>query len=323
MTDFHRLALDWVAAGHAAKAREHAEGEATKRGHFRAGTAGLLTEDGQLYGKCPRVALLRSEGLEEPIDANTREMFEAGFANEDICMDLLGRGLAEHAPDLEILTGDGIRGSYSMPDGTQVTMSPDALVRVAETGQPVLGFEFKLTASMWSAIGVHYDLRAKSDHLIQAGLYSLKHGKIPFVLYYANRSEFHLSTAPKWLQSKFGPGTYDVQFKDDDPTKPLKILPFNRTYLLTWDGDHLQYTTDGIDGWVKTQVTEASIDRFYAHVASIRDGGPLGPRPGAVAVDGSDSFLPCKYCDLKDICDSHEANRDIWMDQVRVKLGKG
>lgn len=320
MTDFHKQAAAWVALGHAAKATEHAAREATKLGHFRAGTAGLQVGDVS-YGKCPRVALLRSMGLEDSVDANTREMFEAGFANEDVCMDLLGRGLAKDAPDLEIVTGDGIRGEFRLKDGTPVTMSPDALVRVAETGTPVLGFEFKLTASMWSAIGVHYDLRPKSDHLIQAGLYSIRHGKIPFVLYYANRSEYHLSTAPKWLKSKFGPGTYDVEFKREDATEPLKIRPFNRFYLLTWDGDNLQYTTDGLDTQVRTVVTGAGIEAFYDRVAKIRDGGDLGPRPSDQAVDGSKSYLPCTYCDLKDVCDAHESNRDVWLDQARLQLG--
>lgn len=317
---FSRMTLDAVKAGHAAKAEEHALAEVAKRGSFRGGSVGLLTEDGDLYGKCPRVAYLRSIGLEEPVDDNTREAFEAGYANETICLDLLGRGLARQHPDLEVVTGETIATSYKLPDGTTVSCRPDAMVRVRETGAPVAGYEFKLAVSMWTAVAVHFDRRPRSDHLTQAAHYSLQHGNVPFVLWYSCRSEFHLSTAPKWLTSKFPPGVYDVEYKDDGVT-PLKIRPFNRMYDLTWTPDgRLQYWTDGLDTPVPTEITADSIERYYQRVAEIRDTLQLGPRPGDRAVDGSKSYLPCTYCDLKPTCDAHEKNGAVWLDHARLAL---
>ena len=321
-TPWASRALDWIGQGHAAKAAEHAVKEAAKLGHFRGGSAGLLTEDGTLYGKCPRVAYLRSQGLEEPVDDNTREVFEAGYANEVIVLDLLRRGAAAHDPDLEVADGDGIALTYQLPDGTPVSCRPDALVRVRETGQPVAGFEFKMAASLWSWTAVHYDRRPRSDHLIQAGHYSLRAGGAPFVLLYSCRAEFHLSTAPKWLQSKFPPGVYDVEYKDDGAT-PLKLRPANRAYELTWRADgRLQYWTDGLDAPVPTEVTADAIERYYLRVAEIRDTLQLGPRPSGMAVDGSKSFMPCDYCDLKPVCDAHEATGATWLDHARLKLAK-
>jgi hypothetical protein len=206
--------------GHTAKQLTKAKADAEKLGHMRGGSVGVKLPEGTIIGKCARLSMLRSIGLSVPITPrNKLDMFEAGFANEDIVVELLRAGGLSVVPEAEL------GYSYTLPSGVPVSCRPDAAI--ADTsGKLVAGLEFKLTASMWTAIAVHFDLRPKSDHLIQAGHYALHLG-VPMFLVYSNRSEFHLSTAPYWLQNKFGPGVYDVEFKAN---KPLKILPFNRVY---------------------------------------------------------------------------------------------
>ncbi len=189
-------------------------------------------------------------------------------------------------------------------------------------GTPDVGVELKGIFSMWSAIGVHFDLKPKSDNLIQAAHYSWALGKLPWWLIYSSRGEFHVSTAPRWLQDKFKPGpVYDVEYRDDGA--PLKITPFNRVYDLTWNKDgHLYYQTDGLDTPVKTAITGEGIKAFYESLTEQRRDGTLGPRPTAKAVDGTKSYLACDYCLLKDTCDTYEKAPDEWRDRVQERVAE-
>ena len=309
--------IEALRRGHDAKDRDRAAEELTKLGQLRGGTSGLVDAEGQLYGKCARLAWLRLLGLELPLEhPETREMFEMGVKQEDIVVDLLTRGLpAGYTPAV----GEAAAIKYTRPDGVVVSMRPDVLILGPEG--PQLSIELKMVASIWTALSVGpFDRRPKSDHLIQAALYSAKRGKIPSVLLYSNRVEWHVSTAPRWLQAKFGADHPNVEYKDDGT--PLKIRPFNQAYYLTWRPDgHLEYQTEGMARPCATVITEAGLDKYHDFVLQLRDGSALGARPCGLGVDGSKSYNPCDYCQLSDVCDAHEANRNVWLDQVQLKLG--
>lgn len=306
-------------AGHDAKAADHAAAEATKVGQLRGGTSLYVDAAGEVYGKCARVAYLRMLGLDLPLkDKSVREMFEAGLASETIVESLLARGLPA---GFSVKTGDEIALPYTRADGTQVGLRPDALVVTAD-GAAALSLELKMVGSIWTALGVAFDLRPKSDHLIQAALYSLKRDRVPSVLLYSSRVEWHVSTAPKWLQAKFGAGHPRVEYKDNGT--PLKIKPFNVAYDLTWRADgRLEYWTEGMDAPCPTVIDEAGLERAHDLVCQLRDTDTLGPRPSGASVDGSKSYNPCDYCPLAETCDRYEDNKAIWLDQVRLQLAKG
>jgi hypothetical protein len=293
------------------KSQEHNLQGLDKLGLLRGGSAGVETEDGEILGKCPRVAHLRQIGVEEEKTVNSKIQFEAGYANEEIVKSLLQRTLE---PGEELSSTEDI--VFELPNGLRVGARPDLLLK--RGGQPSRGIELKSIASFWTAKDVHYELKPKSDHLIQAGFYSLAYGKLPWTLLYSNYAQFHLSTAPAWLQKKFTKGTADVEFTEKGP---LKVLAFFREYELTWQGENLCYQTEGLDKPVLTDVNLKSFERFYQRVEDLKK-GLLSPRPSSRSVDGSSSYNPCDYCSLKSVCDTKEkGDYEQWLDAVLVTPG--
>jgi hypothetical protein len=288
--------LEALSAGHAAKQREHADKEQARLGTLSGGgSAGAVLTDGTFVGKCPRLAMLRAEGVSETHGEDSLSMFEGGAANEVIIADLLERGGLSLKRDVEL--------EYALPDGRKVSSHLDFVVYDAD-GLPSYVIETKSVCSFWTARGVHYELSPKSDHLIQLGHYISQLGT-PGVLLYSSRVDWHLSTAPRWLTSKFEPGAYDVEFKEDGT--PLKVRPFDRSYDVWFDATGtLHYMTSGLAKPVKTKLTKASITTYYAAVSRALRDRTLPPRPTDKHVDGSKSYLPCSYCPLAATCAAHE-----------------
>jgi hypothetical protein len=310
-----------IKAGRAALQAAHVAEEATKLGQLRGGSVGALVA-GQYFGKCPRVAHLRMRGLQLPAEESKLPMFAAGYANEDIVINEL-----THAWPGQVLRDDSVPAvDYRLPSGARVTGRPDVILAGAD-GSLLAGLELKMIASIWTAKAVHYELKPKSDHLIQAGHYSLALGRLPFSLYYCSRVDWHLSTAPKWMQDRFAAGAaglvHDVEYKDG---KPFKILPFDRVYELSWERDartrteRLHYWTEGMADPVATLLTPESITDYYEAVVALGADGTTGPRPGAKSIDGAKSYSPCDYCPLAATCDQYEDDYQQWMDQATLLI---
>lgn len=307
--------LDMIAKGHDASVAKRLADAVPKLGHLRGGDAGAIVGT-EAYGKCGRLSMMRADGVEFPVDNDTREQFAGGFKNEDIVAEWLLAG----DPSLPLKRESDWPTEWATDNGTPVSGRPDiVLMNEAGTAATTL-IELKSVVSMWSALSKHYDLKPDSGNIIQAAQYSMALGKIPMWLLYSNRSQFHLSTAPKWLQAKFLPGpVYNVEYKDDGT--PLKIGAFNRVYDLTWGADgHVYYHTEGLDRPVKTEVTEAAIRAYYNSVAEHRAAGTLPARPSTKAIDGTKGFLACDYCEAKDVCDNYEGQPAEWRDRFKLKV---
>jgi hypothetical protein len=320
--------LELIKAGRAHESAEQATNEVAKAGTLRGGSVGAII-NGEHFGKCARLSALRARGLSINADASRIPMFSAGRSNEDIITAELAR-VWEDGP---ILREEEIPINWQLPDGTPVSGRPDIVLcgGSASEPDPRFGIEAKLVSSIWTAIAVNFDLRPRSEHLIQAAHYSWQLGFLPYSLYYSSRAEYHLSTAPKWLQDKFQPGTPDVEFKEDKRKSkggatPFKITPFDRVYDLTWSGHPdpaqrvLSYHTPGMDVPQQTTLTPAAIQAYYQHVSSLGSDGTAGPRPSAQSIDGSKSYNPCDYCELAGICDMYEDKFDVWLDASRLAI---
>jgi hypothetical protein len=72
---------------------------------------------------------------------------------------------------------------------------------------------------------------------------------------------------------------------------------------------------------VTTSVSKENIQRYYEHVGSLAATQTLGPRPSKLSVDGSSSYSPCDYCELKVMCDAYESDYQVWLDQVTAIIG--
>jgi hypothetical protein len=307
----------WLAHGLHKRAAAADVEEAAKQGMLRGGTAGVLAADGTAYGKCPRVAYLRAKGIQPAIEPAALELFEAGYASEPAILSRLALGLPE---GYSLGTPEQMDFTWTTDSGMVVSGRPDG--GVFKDGQLQFGIELKLAASMWTVFSVTYDLRPKSDHLIQAAHYSWRHGGAPFALVYSCRAEYHVSTAPKFIKDKFTPGAKAVDFKDG---KPFKIRPHTTVYELTWNADGFwEYLTDGMERPCPTVITQAGIKAWYEAVATMDTTDALPPRPGILAVDGSKSYDPCSYCDFAPQCEQYEfKGRQAWMDHVMTATKKG
>lgn len=303
-------------AGHAKQQADGAVKEASRRGTLSGGGSAGAVIRGKWYGKCGRLALLRSRGFGEPKTSDTLDMFSAGNANEVIVAGLFESAGYSVERDAKL--------EYFLADGRAVTSHLDFLFRDM-AGRPSLVVETKLVSSIWTAKDVNYELRPKSDHLIQLGHYLAQLPGAAGVLLYSSRCDWHVSTAPRFLQDKFRAGphgpVHDIQYKDDG--SPMKIRPFNRAYDVGFDDQNrLWYQTDGLDR-VTTRLTKASMRAFYDGVSKAARAETLTPRPGAVGVDGFKTYSPCDYCQLKSVCDTHETSDfQTWLDHVQATWGE-
>lgn len=301
---------------------EHAAEELPKLGTLRGGSSGAVI-GGQWFGKCGRLAHLRQVGLQVPAERSSLQMFEGGYASE-VAVDKVLAAWLRTRPLGSVWLDRAAQLSYTLADGTSVTSRPDVVVRRTSDNAPVLVLELKMVASMWTALGVHYDLKPKSDHLIQLGHYC-DQLKVPGVLMYTSWSDFHISTAPPFITSKFGPNVYDIEYRDDG--KPLKIRPFVRAYDVAWGpSGKLEYGTDGFSAeepMRESLLTAAAILEYYTRVADVQRTKQLPPRPTAKGVDGFKSYKACDYCPLAAVCDSSETNYSEWRDRVEVGIRSG
>lgn len=277
-----------------------------KLGVLRGGSSGCLTERGEVVGQCHRVHLLRSLGIEPPIDEQTRMMFDNGFANEDIALALLKRSW-----DGKILCEEEIPIAWETNNGTKVTGRPDIVLTTADE-TPVLGIELKQIVSIWTAYKVLCKDLPKIENVVQAAHYSLKLG-VDFDLAYISRSHFHLPSVDEapWFHSKLG-GLDCIEMKDGTA---FKILPFYKIFPLEWRDSTLYYESS--KGWVKTPITKDGIEDYYNAVAGMQDHDDLGPIPSTLQSDGSRGKRQCNYCDLADICSQDDITLQEFIDQSR------
>lgn len=305
-----------LSAGHFAQQVAHAAKELLRLGTMSGGgSAGAILADGSFIGKCPRQTMLRMRGIQEGHEEASLSMFSAGLANEQIVAGLLKDGGLEVEHDVEL--------RHTLADGREVIYHLDLVLRDKGTGRIAVVVETKMVASLWTAKSVCFENEPKSDHLVQLGSY-LSHpdcSDAVGVLLYSNRVDFHISTAPAWLQKKFTPGTPHVEFKDDG--SPLKIRPFDKAYDVKFLNNTLVYATDGLENAVRTKLTKDSIRKYYETVSAAERGGELLPRPSGKHANGNKSYMPCDYCPLKPTCDRYEsAAFDVWLDHATATLAQ-
>ena len=153
--------------------------EETKKNTFRVGTAGCLI-DGEVYGKCHRLALLRYLGIQKTISNSTMSNFEAGWANETTWFGYLDSLKSDkyffnrtYEVKSEVKTD-----AHSYP----LFGHPDIIAIDKETASPLFGLELKAIVSGKKAISILCE-GPEHEHIIQASNYMRLLG-IPFNLVY-------------------------------------------------------------------------------------------------------------------------------------------
>lgn len=199
--DIRKLMRD----GNESIAKEFAGAEAGKLGRYRVGNTGAIIHGNQPVGSCPRIAHLRSLGIQtERAPGESRElMFEAGRTNEDAWLRVLKAG----APiGVTFKCEEEIPVDYELEGVGRITGRPDIVA--LENGVPQKGIELKLASSLWTARDVGFELKPKLVHLLQAGHYAKKLD-IPFELWYASRVDWPVMGFAVGLFPKFSPDLDD------------------------------------------------------------------------------------------------------------------
>lgn len=274
--------------GQAAKDRLHAEKEKALLGQFRVGSAGCVSDDGEIYGTCHRIALARLMGHDKPVENSQKILFAAGEANEDTWAGLLG---LSHKGALLRHSDCAVKHKFEGVDPFLLG-HPD-IVLGDEQGTPVLGLELKGIYGYTTAISVYYEDLPKNENLIQAATYSMALG-IPYALCY---------TCPSWVKLQY----YDTKKYGDK-----NIKPFYRIYYMKWEEGRMFYRSELKTEWTRTVITESGIEDYYKLLAEMQTTKNLGPRPTSNYVHGQEAkYGPCGLCEFAQACDRYDGNQDF------------
>lgn len=291
----------------------HAEGETAKLGNMRGGSAGILTEKGDVYGKCMRVHYLRMKGHQLPIERNIKTMFAAGLANEHSLEQILNA-----------LEEDGYSTKYEdeIPvvanfGDVLATGRPDAVT--FKDGAIAFGIEMKNVSSIHTARNVIADFKPGAPHLVQAAFYSMKLGEqyndgvpIPYKLIYTSGVYWHINFN-KYLTTAFQDR---VNICEHDGDRPFRVKPGRYVYDLVWIDGVLYYGTEDspVDQLVETNITLGSIDNYFGTLAALAGGDKPPKAPIGKHVNGGKSYKECQYCSFKDVCADDPVSMDQFTD---------
>ena len=295
-----------------------AQKEADAVGNLRGGNVGLLLPDGTVTGKCHRLSMLRSMGVEIPQSESEKRayrrrkiMFDLGNMNEDAWKALLQEALPE-GYEIHCEEEIPVRWSFDMtgPEGIDrtwtVTGRPDqVIIKRGPDGEviPVRTLEHKSMASVYTLINAGFRGVPNLEHLCQVGHYAWKHNSEEAELWYTCYVDFH---APTFF--KLNPVTDKWEVTQDEawpegPTAPMgellewnppqkgkskarvkKAGPMYSGYAINWDAEgNLKYRwltgpKSQRDTWHPTIITQDAIEGYYRFVAHSIMNKDLGPR---------------------------------------------
>lgn len=307
-------------AGRKFYADKNLEEEKDKIGTFRVGTSGvLITVAGQptACGHCPRKALARSLGIQQAVEENRQWMFGGGHANETVVLAELQAGLGDK---FVIKTEENCPVSFTCAGGTVVSGRPDLVVFDKATDKPVYGIECKAVCSVWTAKEVGFEKQPKSDHTIQAGIYSLLMG-VPWTIIYTSRVDY---TVPEWAARRKWFEGADDKVERNAKGDVTKVLPFETYFHIAWDNGQLFWARDNETEFKPTHITEDSIMAYYDMVEASITGKQIPARPAPISMlDLSSTFDSCspKYCSWSGQCDAVD-NGDYGFDRWLKEIAK-
>lgn len=308
-------ARDLYLQGRQLETEEHQSKEAGKLGTLRGGNSGCITDDGEIYGKCPRITFARSLGYQAPIEPESFEWFDAGFANEEAWMTKLK--LTADKLGYTLLAEEECPIKWEI-EGKFVTGRPD--IMLWEDDKPIVGFELKSVSAVNSAVNIKCEDKPKIDNLLQAAHYSMAHN-CPFILVYSYRSR---SVVPGWafkfkdqLRLSWEKTTINKNGKPYT-RREYSIDPFTKEFHIGFEDDKLYYITES-GKRVNTPLTGEGIKRYYSHVATMDQKQDLGPRVTNKDLAGDElPWDPCANCPFVEACDQFEDNYQAWLDKVSV-----
>jgi hypothetical protein len=312
---------------------EHAEQSAEKLGVLRAGNSGIMMEDGNFAGSCPRTTYLRLKGVDIPAPADRAVMFEFGRINETILIDKLKRTMGSTF----VITGDDVNTvEWQTSSGRKVSGRPDIVV-AQKDGKPLLVVEAKMCGSLSTVRDCRFGNKPKLAHICQAAHYGWRLDA-PIKLVYIQSVDYATQMWPSNVKEYPKPGQagseqidytekeIGAKGKKEIVMMPKRIKPGRTVYDVVIEEDGMvRYRLEGGKGaWSSTAVSIDAIVAFYEHVDAIESTQVLGPRPLSIDVKGD--FLQwdnCSYCSCKPFCDSFETKLEVWFKNIKDANDRG
>ena len=297
----------------------HAKQEVTKQGTLRGGSSGCITDHGEVYGTCHRIALARYKGIQAKIEDLSYTWFDAGYANEDAWMQKLEKTVKDMGSEYSLKAEEECPITWETDAGVKVTGRPD--IMIFKNDQPVLGLELKVVCAVNSAVSVYCEDKPKINNLLQAAHYSMIHG-CPFNLVYSFRNR---SRVPGWAE-RFKDKlrlSYEKTFTSSKTGKSFtkreySIEPFTKEFRVGFEDDRVYYIKENGDR-VDTPLTGSGIKEYYNTIVSMETNKELHVRLTDRSLDGKQlPYNPCNYCPFEDACDRFENDYDSWMDKARA-----
>lgn len=316
--------LKLMAKAQEADAAAQAEKLEAQRGTYHVGGTGIITDEGDCIGPCPRSALARVLGYERPIEPNRMFMFALGKANEDTCYADLEAAGAHFRKEGDILCSWRTRAGTLVeghPDCDIGTRTVDSMT-LEEVYEPEEVIEMKSVCSLWTARNVLFDRTPKMDHVIQAGHYMWQTG-LPATIWYRSGVDWPVATGGSngWLQKMFNNPEFKEYVTYNARGEVKKVNPFQVFFSLKWGPDGAEWQS--LDNELHkgtTLVLPDSIERYYDMMDDMQARKHLGPRPAKLEADGKKMFWDrCDpaYCPWSAICDKCECDYDKWFETIK------
>lgn len=290
--------------------------EESKKGVWRGGNAGCITDCGKFLGSDPRKTVLRYLGIQTKIKLDTKLMFQYGVSNEDGWNEFLGAAGTNFKCESEIPMVKHL-------DGEIITGRPDCVIGYDIPPQGVNGeipqqfvsellLEHKQLCSYHSVMrqANFIDNRPKTDNVIQTGTYS-NFFNVPAVLCYTNRVNWYVSYGNP---TKSNPeGRFKTDHKalvKDESGRVYNIKPFISLYDITWSEEGVLHVDD-----VPTLITADGIDRYYRYcMNAVKTRTIPQDRSGYFEYDGksvpNDKNASLQYDDFKE---ARTNSWDLWI----------
>lgn len=328
---------DLLKAGFNSINTERGQREKEKAGVFRGGSCGCINSRGEIFGTCPRKALIRYIGQQDADVWEDYMYYVAGYGHELNVANLLA-----HSPDVKMVKtyndSDFIqthpkfkveKESVVYEEGDiKISASPDFLVLDNEDKTRLL--ETKVTISPdKSKETSKYPLISA---ICQATLYYKMLGCKPdtvSIIYgsYSNFSNWY----PKWeiekkkINFKLSDGSYtypNLEYRVY-PTGVYEKIPCDiNEYSVKFDGDkvYIKREADGVE--LTTPITISGTIDYYKNIYECAKNKQLPDRVEEFELYGKPSYSPCRYCEYKEVCEGYDNNTigfEEYINRIAIK----
>jgi hypothetical protein len=308
--ELHTLYESWVRAE---QSRDILRAQQTK-GVLRGGSSGALGKTGQVYGTCPRAALARSWGWNDPIPPSRKLMIEGGKGSETLWEARLTDMLGDKAQ------GEGaVKIQWKTSTGMEVLGTPDATIK--NDDGTLTGLEHKRVSSAWTARTVSVKRKPKAKHFVQACHYMIAGGYSNYILLYTQDVDFPCPGVAGMDSRVLWPEMYSIiEYKNG---YPFRIEPHISAFDISLSADGVFWFKHHAEAeWTMSEVTAEGIKGYYELVCRQMTDEVLASKPtlSSPVGDSKANQSDCVTCSLASVCENKALRYSEFKDQITERI---